>query len=135
MLQLELSLPGAMAEVSPHGTERQALLVAMKGCDRPCPLPAAIQALLAKDAPAPSMAKYTSRVGRARQANQNARNQAHSQATHTHTHTAKSTGTNNNQYTSPLQAEARLESRDVARPRQPPNSTVDRASSCTIKHS
>ena len=87
VLQLELSLPGAMAEVSPHGTERQALLVAMKGCDRPCPLPAAIQALLAKDAPAPSMAKYTSRVGRARQANQNARNQAHSQATHTHTHT------------------------------------------------
>ena len=43
-----------MAELSPHRTERQALL----------------------DKDAPSMAKYNSRVGRARLANLNARNQA-----------------------------------------------------------
>ena len=57
VLQPELSRRlRAMAELSPHRMERQALL--------------------AKDAPTPSMAKYAARVGRARQANQNARNQA-----------------------------------------------------------
>ena len=52
----------AMAELSPHRTERQALL----------------------DKDTPSMAKYNSRVGRARLANQHARNQAHRFDNHSH---------------------------------------------------
>ena len=46
------------------------------------------QALLDKDAP--SMAKYNSRVGRARMANQNARNQAHASHSRASSHTADS---------------------------------------------